>query len=190
MAHLLVVDDEQSVCWGLTKLGEMMGHTVAAAASAEEGFAMATEHRPDAIVLDVRLPGMDGLSALKRFHADLGPVPIIIITAYGELSTVVRAVHSGAFDYLVKPFDLQVAERVIQRAVETPKQSPDAQPPRPDSKETIVGISAPMQEVFKRIALVASSNACVHLHGESGTGNRRTSCDDDTGGDHDNLCGR
>lgn len=169
MAHLLVIDDEPSICSGFSKLGQALGHTVAVAASAEEGFLLAQNRRPELIVLDVRLPGMDGLAALERFHAELGNVPVIIITAHGELSTAVRAVRSGAFDYLVKPFDLEVAERVIQRALRPagPSQATEASGP---VGEEIVGISKPMQEVFKRTALVAASDACVHLRGESGTG--------------------
>jgi len=171
MAHLLVVDDEQSICWGLARLGHQMGCTVDVAASAEEAFVLARNIAPDAIVLDVRLPGMDGLTALNRFRDDLGPVPIIVITAYGELATAVQAVRNGAFDYLTKPFDLQVAERAIQRALRAPKPSGEVLPQAAQPQaETIIGTSPPMQEVFKRIALVAPSDACVHLRGESGTG--------------------
>ena len=99
MAHLLIVDDEQSICWGLAKLAEELGHTAATAVSAEEGLELARQRRPDAIVLDVRLPGLDGLSAMQRFAELLPPhegasVPIIIITAYGELATAVEAVHA------------------------------------------------------------------------------------------------
>ncbi len=171
MPHLLVVDDEQSICWGLARLGRAMGCTVAVAASAEEALASARQDRPDAIVLDVRLPGMDGLTAIERFREDLGPVPIVVITAYGELATAVQAVRNGAFDYLAKPFDLQVAERAIQRALQAPKPSGEARPPSADTQpETLIGTSPVMQEAFKRIALVAPSDACVHLRGESGTG--------------------
>ncbi|MFZ5830467.1 MAG: sigma-54-dependent transcriptional regulator [Planctomycetota bacterium] len=171
MAHLLIVDDEQSICWGLSKLGRTMGHTVAAAASAEEAFVLARRQRPDAVVLDIRLPGMDGLSALREFRAEFGDLPIVIITAFGDLATAVQAVRGGAFEYLVKPFDLHVAERTIQRAAEAAARPFAAQDPSVrQSGEEIVGVSAPMQEVFKRIALVAPSDACVHLHGESGTG--------------------
>jgi two-component system nitrogen regulation response regulator GlnG len=171
MAHLLVVDDEPGICSGFSRLGQAMGHTVATAASAEEGFVLAGQQPPQAIVLDVRLPGIDGLSALERFHAELGQVPIIVITAYGELSTAVRAVRSGAFDYLVKPFDLQVAERVLRRALEAVGREPDEPSTASSDPATeIVGTSAAMQEVFKRTALVAGSDACVHLRGESGTG--------------------
>ena len=171
MAHLLVIDDEQSICAGLARLGRAMGHAVATAASAEEGFELVRQQRPDAIVLDVRLPGIDGLAALERFHAELGPVPVIIITAYGDLATAVDAVRGGAFEYLVKPFDLTAAERIIHRAISTAERP--AGPPTesaPTSSEEIVATSPAMQEVFKRIALVAPSDACAHLHGESGTG--------------------
>jgi len=171
MAHLLVVDDEESICWGLSQLGRRMGHTVAVAASAEEALGLIAAQRPDAIVLDVRLPGMDGLSALTEFRRRLGPVAVIVITAYGELATAVAAVRSGAFDYLVKPFDLAVAERAIRRALESRETSGEAPAALPeDPTEQIAGASPAIQEVFKRIALVAPCDACVHLCGESGTG--------------------
>ena len=171
MAHLLVVDDEPSICWGLAKLGKQLGHTVAVATSAEEALTMAGQQRPDAIVLDVRLPGMDGLSAMHRFRELVGRVPIIVVTAYGALSTAVTAVRNGAFDYLAKPFDLEAAQRAIQRALESVQWLAEAAPvPAGDLAERMIGTSPAMQEVFKRIALVAPSDACVHLRGESGTG--------------------
>ena len=67
MSHVLIIDDEQSICWGLSRLVESLGHTVSVAASAEQGFAAAAAG-PDAIVLDFRLPGLDGLSAMRQFH--------------------------------------------------------------------------------------------------------------------------
>ena len=76
------------------------------------------------MVLDVRLPGTDGLSAMKAFHDRIGPAPIIIITAFGNLETAVRAMEGGAFDYLVKPFDLDDATTVVKRALETVGTSP------------------------------------------------------------------
>ena len=171
MARLLIVDDEQSICWALGKLAEEMGLVVAAAASAEQGLEAARTAPPDVVVLDVRLPGMDGLSAMRHFRSLLGPVPIIVITAFGDLSTAVAAVRNGAFDYVLKPFDLSTAERTIRRAVRSASQPPAAKPQPPqDGDEMIVGSSAAIQEVFKRIALVAPSDACVHIRGESGSG--------------------
>lgn len=172
MAHLLIVDDEQSICWGLARLAEDLGYTASTAASAEQGIEAARQARPDVIVLDVRLPGMDGLAAMQHFRSVAEGVPIIVITAYGELATAVNAVRNGAFDYLTKPFDLMVAQRAIQRALEHAARPPEtAVRPSPKQDEgPIIGASPAMQEVFKRIALVAPSDACVHLRGESGTG--------------------
>ena len=172
MPHLLIVDDEQSICWGLAKLAEQLGHTAATAVSAEQGLATAGNARPDVIMLDVRLPGMDGLSAMQHFQKAAPGVPIVVMTAYGELSTAVTAVRNGAFDYLAKPFDLAVAQRTIESALKHNARPADATvrlPPK-DPAGLIVGSSPPMQEVFKRIALVAPSDACVHVRGESGTG--------------------
>jgi two-component system nitrogen regulation response regulator GlnG len=171
MTCVLIVDDEQSICWGLSQLVREMGHDAQTAASAEEGLEIARQSPPDAIVLDVRLPGMDGLEAMDRFREILGAVPMIVVTAYGGLSTAVTAVRNGAFDYITKPFDLRTAERTIARALA----SPELVAERPVTAETteqgrIVGTSAAMQEVFKRIALVAAAETCVHVRGESGTG--------------------
>jgi two-component system nitrogen regulation response regulator GlnG len=123
-------------------------------------------------MLDVRLPGMDGLAAMQHFQKAAPDVPIVVMTAYGELSTAVTAVRNGAFDYLAKPFDLAVAQRVIQSALKHNARPVDAtvRLPAKDPAGLIVGASPPMQEVFKRIALVAPSEACVHVRGESGTG--------------------
>ncbi len=119
MSHLLIVDDEPSICWGLAKLAESLGHSVATAASAEQGLEAATARRPDVIVLDVRLPGMSGVAAMHHFRRPVGPVPIIIITAFGDLATAVETVRNGAFEYLLKPFDLTTAQRVIERATDS-----------------------------------------------------------------------
>jgi two-component system nitrogen regulation response regulator GlnG len=172
MAHLLIVDDEQSICWGLSRLARKLGHTAAVASSAEEALAASRDQPPDAIVLDIRLPGMDGLTAMDRFRQELGRVPIIIVTAFGELATAVEAVRKGAFEYLVKPFELHVAERAIRHALESPGESPDSisEAAAKDPDHQIVGSSASIQRVFKQIAVVAPTEACVHLRGESGTG--------------------
>ncbi len=172
MAHLLVVDDEESICWCLAKLGREIGHTVSVAASAEEALPLAARQPPDAIVLDIRLPGMDGLAAIERLRSVAAAVPIIVITAYGSLDTAVRAVRSGAFEYLTKPFDLDQATEVIQRALARPQASPteaaaDALPSLPGELQ---GTGPAMQQVFKRIALVAASEVSVLITGESGTG--------------------
>jgi two-component system nitrogen regulation response regulator GlnG len=116
---------------------------------------------------------MSGIAAMHHFRRLLRSVSIIVITAFGDLTTAVEAVRNGAFEYLLKPFDLTTAQRVIERATQSLAAPPPAAADAhlsPQSDGPIVGHSAAIQEVFKRIAVVAPSDACVHLRGESGTG--------------------
>jgi two-component system nitrogen regulation response regulator GlnG len=169
MSKLLVVDDEQAICWGLRQMGEGMGHEVVTASSAEEALDAVDSYRPDTIILDIRLPGMDGLTAIDHFRQRLGDIPIIVITAFGDLNTAVQAVRSGSFDYIVKPFDLQQVRNSVLRALKFERQDRTAAPPQRNLAD-LVGKSAVMQEVFRRIALAAASDANVLISGESGTG--------------------
>src|SRR5215472_2986049 len=156
--HILLVDDEEAVCWSLQRALGREGHSVAVAASAEQAFALLNQQRPDVVVLDVRLPGMDGLTALARLRRIAPDLPVIVVTAFGDLPTAVRAVEGGAFDYLAKPFDLQQAIECVNRALQR-RPVPEAAPDVAESAagpEEIIGRSPAMQNVFKRIALVAS----------------------------------
>ncbi len=169
MSKLLVVDDEQTICWGLTQLGESIGYEVTTASSAEQAFQFVEKNKPDVIILDVRLPGIDGLTALEKFQNEISNVPVIVVTAYGDLNTAVTAVRNGAFEYIVKPFNLDQMEQVLRRAIDSIGQPTVAEQ---DVKEVggLIGRTPAMQQVFKNIALAASSNASVMLSGESGTG--------------------
>jgi two-component system nitrogen regulation response regulator GlnG len=176
VSHILIVDDEQAVCWALERALAREGHRVAVAASAEEAFRLVDEQTPDAIVLDVRLPGMDGLAALSRLRKRSDDAPVIVVTAFGNLNTAVRAVEGGAFDYVAKPFDLDQALETIGRALQ--RRALQQQAPAAESEavsaapalEEMVGRSPAMQTVFKRIALVAPRDSCVLITGESGSG--------------------
>jgi two-component system nitrogen regulation response regulator GlnG len=170
--HVLIIDDEEAVCWALQRALTREGHSVDVAASAEQGFRLLDRRRPDVVVLDVRLPGMDGLAALARLRQRDPELPVVIVTAHGNLHTAVKAVEGGAFDYLAKPFDLGQALEVIGRALQR-RPAPDPAPPdagQAAGPEEIVGKSPAMQMVYKRIALVAPRDACVLITGESGTG--------------------
>jgi two-component system, NtrC family, nitrogen regulation response regulator GlnG len=166
---ILIIDDEEAVCWSLRRAFERAGHHVSVASTAEEGLHLAQREKPDAMVLDVRLPGMDGLTAMKELRRVTNDAPIIVITAHGNLSTAVRALEGGAFDYVAKPFDLSQALDVVARALNRPTR---VEPPAEEMGpvEEIIGRSPPMQQVFKSIALVAPRDVCVLITGESGTG--------------------
>src|SRR4051794_13655021 len=173
MSRILIVDDEVSICWAFREFLTDEGHHVDVASSAEEGLELAAEDPPDALVLDVRLPGLDGLSAIAEFRKRIGPAPIIVITAFGNLDTAVRAMEGGAFDYLVKPFDLDQATNVVRRALEAgvahARPSAAAAPPGPVAG-ALIGRSPAMQYLFKSIALAAPADVPVLITGESGTG--------------------
>ncbi len=172
MSRILVVDDEASICWAFRESLGDEGHQVEVAASVEEGLAIAAGGPLDAVVLDVRLPGVDGLTAMGAFRDRIGPAPIIVITAFGNLETAVRAMEGGAFDYLVKPFDLDQATGVVTRALESRRVGTEAPGIARTAfePEALVGSSPAMQELFKKIALVAPADVPVLITGESGTG--------------------
>lgn len=171
MSKILVVDDEPSICWGVSRLAESLGHQIESASSAEHGLSIASSYQPDLIILDVRLPGVDGLSAMKHFRQLDEKTPIIVITAFGDLKTAVTAVEQGAFEYVLKPFDLQEIRTAVERAL---RRVPAVEAARADAQPTAVdgmlGNTPAMHAVFKRIALAAASDASVLLTGESGVG--------------------
>ena len=181
MAHILIVDDEEPIAWALRRAFERDRHRVAVSATAEDGLAKARKDAPDVVFLDVRLPGMDGLTALAELKRVAPAAAVVVITAHGNLDTAVKAVGGGAFDYLAKPFELAQAVDAAKRALTrlAGPAVPDGvggRPAQPDlhepesSPDAIVGRGPAMQGVFKRIALVAPTEACVLVTGESGTG--------------------
>ncbi len=169
MPRILVVDDEPSICWGLERLARSMGHRVDSASSAEHGLALAAAVRPDLVLLDVRLPGMDGLTAIDAFRQRIGDAPIIVMTAFGDLSTAVTAVESDVAEYIVKPFDLAEIRAAIERGLRQRVPVAEAQFPV-DAAGRMIGQSSAMRAVFKQVALAAKSDACVLISGECGVG--------------------
>lgn len=172
---VLVIDDEPTICWGFEQLLVGEGFDVWTAGSAEAGLELAKSHQIDLVLLDVRLPGRSGLDALPDIREATGDAPIVVMTAFGDLDTAVRAVHLGAADYLTKPFRIDDAAEVCQRALRRRMPAQSSATVRDGEAAGVpsgrlVGRSAAMQRLFREIALVADSDLSVLITGETGTG--------------------
>jgi len=171
MAKVLIVDDEESIIWIFRKLVEGLGHQCLSAATGEQGIEIARAEQPDLVFMDVKLPGMDGLTALAEVHRVAARAKYVVMTAHGTLDTAVKAMKLGAVEYLSKPVDLDQARALIQNSLKGAGMSREVESIRKAGGLTgIVGRSPQMQDVFKKIAAVAGSDASVLLIGESGTG--------------------
>jgi len=171
MAKILVVDDEESIIWIFRKLVESLGHAFLSAATGEKGIEIAKAEQPDLVFMDVKLPGIDGLSALEEVRRVAPRSKYVVITAHGTLDTAVRAMKLGAVEYLSKPVELDQARALIQGSIKGAGVSREVESLRKtENLKGIVGKSPLMQEVFKKVAAVAGSDATVLLMGESGTG--------------------
>ncbi len=173
----LIIDDEESICWGLSQLCAQLGIASQTASSVESAMQMFDQDpelaHPDVMILDVRLPGQDGISAVAKFHQRFGKIPIVIVTAFGDLQTAISAVQAGAFEYIVKPFDLQNVRQTLKQALNAPLIIKEAAVVA-QSPTGLVGQSPAMQQVFKQIALTTTNDTPVLLAGESGTGKELT----------------
>lgn len=171
MSRILVVDDEPAIGWSLREFLTDAGHDVRLASSGREALDQWTQLAPEIVILDVRLPDIDGLTLLEQFREDSAATPVIVMTAFGDLTTAVRAVELGAFDYMTKPFDLDHAAAVVARALECRSPAPGkATAVPPNNEAQLLGSSPPMQQVYKQIALAVTSDSPVLIVGETGTG--------------------
>jgi two-component system nitrogen regulation response regulator GlnG len=169
MNRILIIDDEPAIGWSLRELLTDDGHAVKVDSSAEAALETCGRFAPEAMLLDVRLPGRDGLAALPDLRAAAPGAAIVVMTAFGDLDTAVRAVAAGAFDYLVKPFDLASVSRVVSRALADRGGTPQS-PAADASPARLVGSSPAMQRVFKQIAVAAATDLPVLITGQTGTG--------------------
>lgn len=170
MTQVLIIDDEESICWGLKQLCGQLGYEAQSAASAEKGLELAEHCTFDLLIMDVRLPGMDGISAIEKFRQVLGEIPIITITAFGDLQTAIEAVQNGVFEYILKPFELEKIKTTVQQAIAAAQLVEIQDPESNQNIAGLVGSSPLMQEVYKQIALATTSVTPVLIKGETGTG--------------------
>jgi two-component system nitrogen regulation response regulator GlnG len=171
MPTLLVIDDEQSVRYSFRRVFEGEGVQVITARTAAEGLDQVRERSPEVIVLDIQLPDRSGLDLFTDIQGLDSKRPVIFITAHGTTDTAIEAMKAGAFDYLVKPVDLDRLSQVLSRAFEAARlMRVPAMLPAEEGADRIVGHSPIMQEMCKAIGRIAPQDVNVLILGESGTG--------------------
>lgn len=174
MGTILVVDDDPQLRLSFSKLLAAEGHTVTTAADGQAALEAVRQQSPELVIMDIRMPGMNGLEAFQAMHTLEPKLPVIIMTAFGTTETAIEATKLGAYDYILKPFEIPDILATIDKALEAgrimrSKVEVDRDPASVRG-EAIIGRSRPMQEVYKAIGRVAPTDATVLLRGESGTG--------------------
>ena len=175
MDKLLLIDDEADVQYSFRRIFDSPEVELATASSGEEALKLIPKLKPDLVIMDVRMGGMSGLEALRRLRDADAKLPVIMMTAYGTTQTAIEAMKLGAYDYLLKPFDVPRLKRIVAEALQAARAMRQVVSYQPllDSEDYTLGIigrSEGMQEVFKTIGQVAASDATVLITGESGTG--------------------
>jgi DNA-binding NtrC family response regulator len=175
LGSILVVDDEPIVLQSLGDWFRQDGYTVDVAASAKEALRLAAERQHDIALLDIKMPGIDGLELQERLAKEVPDLTVIVMTAYASIESAVRALKAGAYDYITKPFDPDDLSHLVRRAIEhrslksenerLKEQLASVAGPAP-----LVGVSGAMGHVHELIDAVAASDATVLVRGESGTG--------------------
>lgn len=171
--NVWIIDDDKSIRWVLERALSQAGLHVQAFDSGEGIIARLERERPDAIVSDIRMPGVDGITLLSRIVALHPDVPVIIMTAHSDLDSAVTSYQTGAFEYLPKPFDVDEAVALVKRAIaHSHEQRASAEPQIEEVQKSteIIGEAPAMQEVFRAIGRLSNSNITVLINGESGTG--------------------
>lgn len=173
---ILIVDDEEIVRYSFKKLFREPGFEISEAANGLDALSAIKKDSPDLVLMDIEMPGLNGLEAIQRIKAMDPQLPVIIMTAFGTSERVIAAMKYGAFEYLEKPFDVARLKAVISDAIETRRISDQDKKfeilPAADTHtgEQIIGMSPAIKEVYKMIGRVAASDVSVLLTGESGTG--------------------
>ena len=166
-----IVDDDRSIRWVLEKSLEKTGLDTVSFETGDELLNRLSHDQPDAIISDIRMPGMNGLDLLSNIQEQYPQVPVIIMTAHSDLDSAVSSYSRGAFEYLPKPFDIEEAVAMTQRALDHARKT-HTKDEEVETKKTpeIIGEAPAMQEVFRAIGRLSQSHISVLINGESGTG--------------------
>lgn len=176
MSTILIVDDDEEIRYSLGRVLGSRGYQIETAASGEEGIEKVKAGlKPDLIMCDVRMGGISGIEALQHMRSANSSLQVVLMTAFGTAQTAIEAMKFGAYDYIMKPFDVDKVIEIAEKAISSSQDMKSAKKYEKkvnydDYKEGIVGNSPAMQEVFKVIGQVAASDATVLVTGESGTG--------------------
>lgn len=175
MDKLLLIDDEADVQYSFRRIFDAPGIEIETATSGEEGLRLIPRFQPDLVIMDIRMGGATGLETLRQLRARHARLPVIMMTAYGTTQTAIEAMKLGAYDYLLKPFDVPKLKEIVGQALEAARSMRQVVSYQPlleseDYAIGIVGRSEPMQKVFKLIGQLAASDATALITGESGTG--------------------
>ena len=172
-----VIDDDRSMRWVLEKTFKEAGFEVTTFEDAQTALDNLATQQPDVILSDIRMPGMDGLSFLAKVKVQHPELPVIIMTAHSDLDSAVSSYQTGAFDYLPKPFDIDEALILVNRAIQhisklqhKDKSQNSTTKNAVAKSDNIIGESPAMQEVYRAIGRLSQSNITVLINGESGTG--------------------
>jgi len=170
---ILVADDEEDVRALLTEVLDEEDYTVVTVDNGQKVVDFVAKSSPDCVLLDVRMPVMDGMEAFLKIREISPDLPVIFITAYGSSDLAIKAMKKGAYDYLTKPFDIEEVKIKVRKAIELKELSSSLEKVKSGNnykQDEIVGESSEMQEVYKDIGRVADSDVTVLIRGESGTG--------------------
>src|SRR6185436_10035546 len=171
MSRILIIDDEPSIRATLTRILEDEGHRATQCESGEEGLATFARDEFDLVLLDLWLPGIDGLTVLERLHA-AGSAPVIMISGHGNVDTAVRATRLGAYDFLEKPLSLERVLLTVNHALSDRRLREQVRDLRRQIslEELLIGESEPMRRLEQQIRSAAPSNSRVLITGENGSG--------------------
>lgn len=174
MSRILVVDDEPTMLAAFQEILGGLEHEVMTARRAETAIEQLQGEPVDLVILDIQLPGMSGLEALRRIKQEQPKLPVVVITGHGTMNTAVEATKLGAFDYQLKPIEPDQMLATIEKALEGVRlmrgQVAFGTDAAATAGDAIIGRSPAMQEVYKAIGRVAQTEAGVLIRGESGTG--------------------